>query len=74
MNDKVMDLEPATECVVRDRLYKVSIVIEGTQNKQKQLVEDIMTSSQEQSILPDRSLAIDPFYDSNPELKCHPDG
>lgn len=74
MNDKLTIESPPLECVVKDRPYKVSIVIEDAQGKQKQAIETTMASSQDQSALPDKPLAVGPFYDPNPELKGHPDG
>ncbi|MCX8572968.1 MULTISPECIES: hypothetical protein [Hyphomicrobiales] len=74
MNDKVTIESPPLECLVKDRPYKVSIVIEDAEGKKKQSIETTMASTQDQSDLPDKPLAVGPFYDPNPELKGHPDG
>lgn len=74
MNDKVTIESPPLECVVKDRPYKVSIRIEDAIGATKQAIETTMASSQDQSVLPDKPLAVGPFYDPNPELKGHPDG
>lgn len=74
MGDKVTIESPPLECVVKDRPYKVSIRIEGPKGETMQAFETTMASSQDQSMLPDRPLAVGPFYDPNPELEGHPDG
>lgn len=71
---KVTIESPPLECVVKDRPYKVAIVIEDAAGEAMQAIETTMASSQDQSMLPDRPLAVGPFYDPNPELKGHPDG
>lgn len=74
MSDKVTIESPPLECVVKDRPYKVSIRIEGPKGETMQAFATTMASSQDQSMLPDRPLAVGPFYDPNPELEGHPDG
>ena len=65
---------PPLRCVVKDRPYKVSIGIEGPDGEVRQTIETTMTSSEDQTILPDRPLVVGPFYTPNPELAGHPDG
>lgn len=74
MSEKVTIESPPLECVVKDLPYKVSIRIEDAQGKAMQTLETTMASSQDQSVLPDKPLAVGPFYDPNPALKGHPDG
>lgn len=74
MSEKVTIESPPLECVVKDLPYKVSIRIEDAKGKPMQVLETTMASSQDQSMLPDKPLAVGPFYDPNPELKGHPDG
>lgn len=74
LNDKVTINSPPLECVVKDRPYKVSIRIEDAKGTVMQALETTMTSSQDQSVLPDKPLVVGPLYDPNPELKGHPDG
>lgn len=74
LNDKVTIHSPPLECVVKDRPYKVSIRIEDAKGAVMQALETTMTSSQDQSALPDKPLVVGPLYDPNPELKGHPDG
>ncbi|PWK65759.1 hypothetical protein [Aminobacter sp. AP02] len=74
MSEKVTIESPPLECVVKDLPYKVSILIEDKKGTAMQALETTMVSSQDQSVLPDKPLAVGPFYDPNPELKGHPDG
>lgn len=65
---------PPLRCVVKDRPYKVSIRIEGADGSVLQTIETTMTSSEDQTLLPDRPLVVGPVYTPNPELVGHPDG
>lgn len=65
---------PPLRCVVKDRPYAVSIRIEGGDGKQMQLIETTMTSSEDQTLLPDEPLVVGPVYTPNPDLAGHPDG
>lgn len=71
---KVTIESPPLRCVVKDRPYKVSIVIEAADGSVKQTIETTMTSSEDQSILPDKPLVVGPVYTPNPELAGHPGG
>jgi hypothetical protein len=66
--DKVTIESPPLECVVKERPYAVSIRIEDATGRQKQLIQTTMTSSQDQSVLPDRPLVVGAVYERNPEL------
>ena len=71
----MMTLEsPPLTCVVKDRPYAVSIRIEDADGTVLQTIETTMTSSLDQSILPDRPLVVGPVYTLNPDLAGHPDG
>lgn len=74
MSEQVTIESPPLECVVKDLPYKVSIRIEDAKGVAMQALETTMASSQDQSVLPDKPLAVGPFYDPNPELKGRPDG
>jgi hypothetical protein len=50
------------------------MVIADAEGNKKKSIETTMASTQDQSDLPDKPLAVGPFYDPNPELKGHPDG
>ncbi|NGO52853.1 hypothetical protein [Allomesorhizobium camelthorni] len=65
---------PPLRCVVKDRPYKVSIRIEGADGRVMQTIETTMTSSEDQSVLPDLPLVVGPAYTPNPDLVGHPDG
>lgn len=65
---------PPLRCVVKDRPYKVSIRIEGSDGRVMQTIETTITSSEDQSVLPDLPLVVGPAYTPNPDLVGHPDG
>lgn len=65
---------PPLHCIVKDRPYAVSIRIEGADGAQKQLIETTMTSSEDQTLLPDAPLVVGPVYTPNPVLAGRPDG
>jgi hypothetical protein len=65
---------PSLRCVVKDRPYAVAIRIEDASGQTLQTIETTMTSSEDQSILPDRPLVVGPAYTPNPELAGRPDG
>jgi hypothetical protein len=65
---------PPLRCVVKDRPYQVSIRIEGADGRVLQTIETTMTSSEDQSLLPDRPLVLGPAYTPNPDLAGRPDG
>ncbi|MET0597816.1 MAG: hypothetical protein ABWZ57_08095, partial [Mesorhizobium sp.] len=72
--DKTTIESPPLRCVVKDRPYKVSIVIEGPDGALLQTIDTTMTSSEDQSLLPDRPLVVGPLYTPNPELAGRPGG
>ena len=65
---------PPLTCVVKDKPYAVSINIEGADGAVVQKIDTTITSSLDQSILPDRALVVGPVYELNKELTGHPDG
>ncbi|UCI07773.1 hypothetical protein [Mesorhizobium sp. B1-1-8] len=65
---------PPLTCVVKDKPYAVSIRIQDAGGAVLQSIETTMTSSEDQSILPDRPLVIGPNYELNKDLAGHPDG
>jgi hypothetical protein len=72
--DKTTIESPPLRCVVKDRPYKVSIAIEGPDGALLQTIDTTMTSSEDQSLLPDRPLVVGPLYTPNPELAGRPGG
>jgi hypothetical protein len=65
---------PPLTCVVKDKPYVVSIEIKGPDGAVMQTIDTTITSSLDQSILPDRPLVVGPVYELNKELAGHPDG
>ncbi|MGE0279444.1 MAG: hypothetical protein AB7P20_02360 [Rhizobiaceae bacterium] len=65
---------PPLQCIVKDRPYKVAIRIENASGELLQQIDTTVTSSQDQSLLPDKPLVTGPFYDPNPEVAGHPGG
>jgi hypothetical protein len=72
--DKLTIETPPLRCIVKDKPYSASIKIVAADGTVKQTIETAMTSSQDQSVLPDRPLVVGPVYTPNPELAGHPDG
>jgi hypothetical protein len=65
---------PPLKCVVKDKPYSVSIRIEDAGGALLQSFDTTMTSSLDQSVLPDRPLVTGPVYELNKELAGHADG
>jgi hypothetical protein len=65
---------PPLTCVVKDKPYAVKITIEGADGAIVQTLDTTITSSLDQSILPDRALVVGPVYELNEDLEGHPDG
>lgn len=65
---------PSIFCVVKDRPYAVSIAIEGPDGHIRQTIDTTITSSLDQTILPDRPLVVGPVYTKNPDLAGRPSG
>jgi hypothetical protein len=65
---------PPLTCVVKDKPYSVSIRIKDANGALLQSIDTTMTSSEDQTMLPDRPLVIGPVYELNPDLAGHPDG
>ena len=65
---------PPLTCVVKDKPYAVSIRIEDASGTLLQSFETTLTSSLDQSILPDRPLVVGPIYELNKDMVGHADG
>ena len=65
---------PPLSCVAKDKPYSVAIRIVDQAGKLLQTFDISMTSTLDQSILPDRPLVIGPVYELNPDMVGHPDG
>lgn len=65
---------PPLRCVVKGRPYSVAITIEGPDGAPRQTLVTSVTSSLDQSVLPDRPLVVGPVYTPNPDLTGRPSG
>jgi hypothetical protein len=71
---KIAIESPPVFCIVKDRPYKFSIVIKDAAGAELQTLEGVVTSSLDQTVLPDVPLVVGNAYEPNPELVGHPDG
>ncbi|WP_189375088.1 MULTISPECIES: hypothetical protein [unclassified Mesorhizobium] len=65
---------PPLTCVVKDKPYSISIRIEDANGTLLQSFETTLTSSMDQSVLPDRPLVVGPVYELNKDMVGHVDG
>ncbi|HWK64763.1 MAG TPA: hypothetical protein VNS34_07465 [Rhizobiaceae bacterium] len=72
--DKVTIESPPLSCVAKGKPYSVSIAIEGGDGATLQTLKTTITSSEDQSRLPDAPLVVGPAYTPNPELAGNPAG
>jgi hypothetical protein len=72
--EKIAIESPPVFCIVKDRPYKFSIVIKDAAGAELQRLEGAVTSSLDQTVLPDVPLVVGNAYEPNPELKGRPDG
>jgi hypothetical protein len=66
--DKITIESPPLRCVRKGRPYAVSLRVESADGQTVQSIETTMTSSEDQTVLPDRPLVVGPAYTPNPEL------
>ena len=72
--DKItLESEPLN-CVVKDMPYAFIVTIKDEKGKIIQEFKSSITSTLDQTILPDKPLVIGHLYTPNPELTGHPDG
>ncbi len=71
---KVALESPPLSCVVKGKPYAFAVSLFGSDKVLLQKVESTLTSTLDQSILPDRPLVVGPVYTPNPDLAGHPDG
>jgi len=72
--DKVALESPPLTCVAKDRTYRVTIRVEDGAGAVLQRLDTTVTSTLDQSVMPDAPLVVGPAYDPNPALAGHPDG
>lgn len=65
---------PPLNCIVKNKPYDITIQIVAADGAVRQTIRTTLTSSEDQSILPDKPLVVGPVYTPNPELVGHPDG
>ena len=65
---------PPVFCIVKGRPYGFSIVIKDAAGAELQKLSGAVTSSLDQSVLPDVPLVVGNAYEPNPDLVGHPDG
>ena len=58
---------PPLRCIVKDHPYKVTIRIADSAGNPIQAIETTVTSSEDQTLMPDRPLVVGPLYTPNPE-------
>jgi len=71
---KVALESPPVFCIVKDRPYAVTIEIVDENGASLQRIDTTITSTLDQTVMPDRPLVVGPAYDPNPELKGDPAG
>ena len=74
MLDRIALESPPLSCVAKGKAYRFSVTLLGPDRKVLQRVDSTLTSTLDQSVLPDRPLVVGPVYTPNPELAGHPDG
>ena len=72
--EKIAIESPPVFCIVKGRPYTFSIVIAGPSGAELQEVKGSVTSSLDQTVLPDIPLVVGNAYEPNPDLAGHPDG
>lgn len=63
---------PPVHCVVKDHPYRVTIRIEDAAGAIVQRIDTTVTSSQDQTVMPDRPLVVGPLYTPNPDKSAAP--
>jgi hypothetical protein len=74
MLEKIAIESPPVFCIVKDRPYKFSIVIKDAAGAELQRLDGAVTSSLDQTVLPDVPLVVGNAYEPNPDLVGHPNG
>lgn len=59
---------PPLRCVVKDKPYKVNIVLNGPDGRKIQTIDTTVISSLDETILPKNSIVVGPAYDPNPKV------
>lgn len=74
MLNKISIESPPVFCIVKDRQYRFVIVIKDGSGNGLQKLEGTLTSSLDQTVLPDVPLVVGNAYEPNPDLAGRLDG
>jgi hypothetical protein len=72
--EKVAIESPPLSCVVKGKPYGFVVTLTGPDKSVLQTIESTLTSTLDQTVLPDRPLVVGPVYTPNPELAGNPGG
>lgn len=72
--DKIAIESPPVFCIVKDRPYAFTIELRGPEGGVLQKLSGSITSSLDETVLPDRPLVVGPVYTPNPDLIGKPSG
>ena len=72
--EKIAIESPPVFCIIKDKPYGFSIELKGPDGQVLQELTGSVTSSLDQTVLPDRPLVVGPVYTPNPELSGSPNG
>lgn len=66
--EKVALESPPVHCVVKGKPYAISIRVVDKDDKVLQAIDTTLTSTEDQTIMPDKPLVVGPIYSPNPEV------
>jgi hypothetical protein len=72
--EKIAIESPPVFCIIKGRPYHFSISIRDQAGVELQNLDGAVTSSLDQTVLPDIPLVVGNAYEPNPDLAGHPDG
>jgi hypothetical protein len=72
--EKVTLESPPLACVAKGKPYRISVSLIGPGKTLLQKSDSTLTSTLDQSVLPDRPLVLGPVYTPNPDLAGNPGG
>jgi hypothetical protein len=66
--EKVVLTSPPVHCIVKDKTYAVKVTLKGPDGSVLQKLETSITSTLDQTLLPENSIVVGPAYDMNPKV------
>jgi hypothetical protein len=72
--EKIALESPNLTCIRKGTAYAFSVTLKDAQGAALQTIESSITSTLDQSVMPDAPLVVGPSYDPNPELQGDPGG